>query len=111
MLQNVASLRLSLDSQPESRSLIALRKSHSALTGGSFRPIFFNDVDDIFAFERKNEKKTIIVVINNGPKLTTANLPLMGTYLNAFEDKKYVGAKRLLPVALESKSFVVLIKQ
>ena len=93
------------------KKIIALRKSHSALTGGSFRPIFFNDVDDVFAFERKNEKETITVVINNGLKLTTVNLPLMGTYLDAFEDEKYVGAKRLLPVSLESKSFVVLIKK
>ncbi len=58
------------------RSLIAIRRAHSALNLGDYRTLIADDERDVFAFERTHGDDRVIVVINNSEGPVTVDLPL-----------------------------------
>ncbi|MFN2925304.1 glycoside hydrolase family 13 protein [Lachnospiraceae bacterium YH-ros2228] len=57
------------------RSLIHLRNEHRALSEGIYRTILCDDSTGIYAFIRRNDEETLLVVINNSNKKERFQLP------------------------------------
>ncbi|MBU2471859.1 MAG: glycoside hydrolase family 13 protein [Bacteroidetes bacterium] len=55
--------------------LINIRKSHPALTKGTFKFIYTDDKSDIYVFERKLENDIVLVCINNSSENKSLKLP------------------------------------
>ena len=59
---------------------IALRKEHPALRRGSFARLYASDTDGVYAYLRRDDRETFVVILNNGSAAYQPHVPLDDTW-------------------------------
>jgi neopullulanase len=67
------------------RRYIALRKQHPALRRGTFSSLYASDAKNVYAFLRRLQEETIVVIFNNGESPYRVHIPVDGELLDGAE--------------------------
>ncbi|MBF0410526.1 MAG: glycoside hydrolase family 13 protein [Candidatus Riflebacteria bacterium] len=90
------------------RKLIHIRHETPELRTGTYKTLSADDTDNIFAFERSDDKNQTIVILNNASSQQIISIPEQtGTFRNLI-DKGVIKAKNELKVTLSPKTGAVL---
>lgn len=73
------------------KKLIHIRNNNNALQSGTYKKLFTDDENGILIFEREYAGEKIIVLINNGAKDFTVDIPELkeGIYSDLLSEKEY----------------------
>ncbi|OQY26429.1 MAG: hypothetical protein B6244_13570 [Candidatus Cloacimonetes bacterium 4572_55] len=93
------------------KNLIAIRKSSKAFSIGTFEPILIDDARDIFGYQRSHGTDSFWVILNNGDRAQTIELPVdpdMTLIKDLLHDREYPVADGKIQLALEPKTGTIL---
>ncbi|WMS92277.1 glycoside hydrolase family 13 protein [Pseudoalteromonas sp. HL-AS1] len=91
------------------KQLIALRKTHQALSIGSYKTILADSAANVFVFQRQYKDETVWVVINNAQKQQNITLPIgkFNAVTTLFSQSKAVIAGQAVSINVPAKSAAV----
>lgn len=93
--------------------LIHLRRSHTALSDGSYEVILADDRKDLFGFRRYNDQEELIILFNNSDQTAQTSVPVhAGNYEGIWGESDqlstYKAQNRKIEVELPAKSALIL---
>jgi cyclomaltodextrinase len=96
------------------RMLIALRRTHPALSLGSWKTFVTDDRAQVFAFGRRYGEEKVIVVLNNSPSPQACRIVLGGDFASATWKVVYgqampIVGRRLVRLTVPEKQGIVLV--
>ncbi|MEW5988835.1 MAG: alpha-amylase family glycosyl hydrolase [Chloroflexota bacterium] len=99
------------------KTLIAIRRAHSALRGGDMATLLVSDANHLYSYYRWDETEQVVVALNNGTSAATAAIPV-STYLpdgatltDALNGGSYTVSGGLLAVPLAAQWGAILVSQ
>ena len=92
------------------REMIAIRKSHLALSLGDYATILVDDEKELFAFRRKYGEEEIWVIFNNSDKAHSTRIPSSAAKLISLraDAQEYSSQQGNYVFNLKAKSFLLL---
>ncbi len=92
----------------EIKKLINIRKSNPIISSKYFFPLYVNDINRVYAYDRSG----IIVIINSGDSQSYTVLPVWnGTYTNLITGEKIIVTTQQLRISLPAMSFKILKRE
>ncbi|MEO0161616.1 MAG: alpha amylase C-terminal domain-containing protein, partial [candidate division WOR-3 bacterium] len=110
---NMGSFPWSIDKQnrallEEIKKLIKIRQENPFLTGKFFYPLYVNDINRVYAYDRGGT----IVAFNCGENPSYTTLPVWnGTYTNLMTGERFIITTQQLRLSLPAKSFKILKRE
>ncbi len=99
------------------QKLISIRKVSAALRRGSFKSIYLNEVDSIYAFARIFEEEKVLMVINASNSEQEFNVPMETLFWqdgdelkNLIDMSNYGITDKTIPVSLDPWTGMILTK-
>jgi glycosidase len=90
--------------------LIHIRNQHPSLQIGTYQTLLADNVDEVFAYQRRLGNEVIWVILNNGTAERTVRLSRMG--FDEFEDllnaRTYAGQRSEMEFVVPAKQAAVL---
>ena len=87
------------------KKLIHIRNSHTALKRGTFKALVMDDGAGVYAFEREEKGRRVVVIFNNSPQKQVARLQAGGRYRDVLTEKTVDG----FSVMLEPRTGMILV--
>ena len=70
--------RWNVDLRDTVKRIVALRRRHAALRRGAFVPLYVDDPANVYAFARRLDRESLIVILNNGERPYEVGVPVHG---------------------------------